>query len=78
MNQPTSATPLKLILPQGAERATAEIRQIFEGLRKHSGTLPESAAAVETWLLRRVKDEYAAEVPYARPRMRARRPKSDE
>jgi len=73
----TSPIPLKLILPQGAERATTEIRQIFEGLRKHSGALPASAAAVETWLLRRVKDEYASEVPYARPRLR-RRARSDE
>jgi hypothetical protein len=57
-----SATPLKLILPQGAERATAEIRQIFDGLRKHSAALPASAAAVETWL----------------PRLRVRRPRNDE
>ncbi|HKP76579.1 MAG TPA: hypothetical protein VJT67_13710, partial [Longimicrobiaceae bacterium] len=54
-----SPTPLKLLLPQGVERATAEIRQIFEGLKRHVDELPSSAAAVETWLLRRVKEEYA-------------------
>jgi len=68
-------TPLKLILPEGVESATAEIRATFEALRKHGGELPESAQALERWLLRRLKDEYAAEVPYARPRRRQRRAK---
>lgn len=72
-----SPTPLKLILPEGVERATAEIRQIFEGVRKHANELPASTAAVETWLLRRVKEEYATETPYARPRLRARRSRRD-
>ena len=75
--QGNSPIPLRLILPEGVERATTEIRQIFEGLRKHSGALPASTAAVETWLLRRVKEEYANEVPYARPRIR-RRARNDE
>lgn len=74
-----STTPLKLILPQGVERATTEIRAIFEALRRHAGDgLPASTAAVETWLLRRVKEEYSAEVPYARPRKRARTVKATE
>ena len=77
--QPTpSPTPLKLILPQGAERATTEIRTIFDGLRRHAADLPPSASAVETWLLRRVKEEYAAEVPYPRKRQRPPRKKSTE
>lgn len=72
--QPVSSpTPLKLILPQGVERATTEIRAVFEGLRRHADELPPSTAALERWLLRRVKEEYATEVPYARPRQR--RPK---
>lgn len=70
-----SATPLKLLLPQGAERATTEIRLIFEGLRRNAADLPATASAVETWLLRRVKEEYAAEVPYPRKRQRPPRPK---
>lgn len=70
-----SPTPLKLILPQGVERATTEIRAVFEGLRHHAGELPPSTAALERWLLRRVKEEYAAEVPYARPRQRRPRQK---
>ncbi len=77
--QPVSSpTPLKLILPQGVERATAEIRAVFEALRKPGGEQPASAAALEGWLLRRVKDEYAAEVPYARPRQRQRRAKQGD
>ncbi|HET7232697.1 MAG TPA: hypothetical protein VFJ16_21985 [Longimicrobium sp.] len=77
--QPASSpTPLKLILPQPMERATAEIRAMFEGLRRNGADLPPSTAAVERWLLRRVKDEYATEVPYARPRQRRARRKKGE
>ena len=65
-----SSMPLKLILPTGVERATAELRAIFEGLRRHAGEFPPSAIALERWLIRRVKDEYATEVPYPRPRKR--------
>jgi hypothetical protein len=68
-------TPLKLILPQGVERATAEIRAIFDAVRHASGDVPASAQALERWLIRRVKEEYAAEIPYARPRQRAPRKK---
>jgi len=70
-----SATPLKLILPQPRERATAEIRAIFDLVRLSGGEVPATAAALERWLLRRVKDEYAAEIPYARPRQRRQRRK---
>lgn len=69
-------TPLKLILPQGVERATAEIRAVFESLRRHSDDFPGSALALERWLIRRVKEEYAAEIPYARPRQRRPRRRS--
>lgn len=70
-----SGTPLKLILPQPRERATAEIRSIFDQLRRDGDELSETAQALERWLLRRIRDEYAAEVPYARPRQRAQRKK---
>lgn len=74
--QPTpTATPLKLILPRGVERASAEIRAVFDALRQSSAELPPATTALERWLLRRVKEEYAAEVPYARPRQRAPRKK---
>jgi len=73
-----SPTPLKLILPQGVERATAEIRSVFEALRRPGAEVPATAAALERWLLKRVKDEYAAEVPYARPRQRQRREKKGD
>lgn len=73
-----SPTPLKLILPQPVERATAEIRAIFEGLRRHATDLPPSTAALERWLLRQVKSEYATEVPYARPRQRRARKKKEQ
>ena len=70
-----TATPLKLILPQGVERATTEIRAIFEIVRHHDGEIPESSSALERWLLRKVREEYASEVPFARPRQRKRRKK---
>ncbi|HEU0052074.1 MAG TPA: hypothetical protein VFQ39_02810 [Longimicrobium sp.] len=67
-----SPAPLKLILPQGLERATAEIRAVFEPLRGNPDA-PAVTAALETWLVRRVREEYAAEVPY--PVLRQRRPR---
>ena len=73
-----SATPLRLILPRGVERASAELRAIFEALRTHSHTMPPSTAALERWLLRRVKEEYASEIPYPRPRKRQPRRKKKE
>ncbi len=60
-------TPLKLILPKGLERATAEIRTMFALIRKHPDA-PETATGVEQWLLRHVKHEYSTEQAYPRPR----------
>ena len=55
--------PLKLILPRPLEKATAEIRAIFALIRRHPDA-PETAAAVEQWLIRQVKREYGDENPY--------------
>jgi len=74
----SSSTPLKLILPPGAERATAEIRAMFEALRRESSELPPTTSAIETWLRRRVKEEYAAEQPYPRQRQRTPRPPRED
>jgi hypothetical protein len=71
-----SPTPLKLILPQGMERATAEIRALFDPLRGKPDA-PATAAAIESWLLRRVREEYAAETPYPLLRQRRARQKKD-
>jgi hypothetical protein len=72
-------TPLKLILPQGLEKATAALREVFGEVRRTgTGEVPALAGALESWLLRRVKEEYAAEVPYARPRQRRPRRKKGE
>lgn len=60
-------TPLKLILPKGLERATAEIRTMFAQIRKLPDA-PDSATGVEQWLLRHVKQEYSTEQAYPRPR----------
>ncbi len=65
-------TPLKVILPKGLERATAEIRAMFALIRRHPD-VPESAVGVEQWLLRHVKQEYSTEQTYPRPARR--RPK---
>ena len=69
-----SPTPLKLILPKGLERATAEIRTLFALIRKHPDA-PETAAGVEQWLLRHVKAEYSAEQAYPRPAGKRKPPK---
>jgi hypothetical protein len=75
--QTPSTTPLKLILPKGLERATAEIRALFALVRKQPDA-PESAAGVEQWLLRHVKSEYSAEQSYPKPRPASkRRPRSE-
>jgi hypothetical protein len=71
-----TSMPLKLILPTGVERATAELRAIFEALRRYGDEMPPSAVALERWLVRRIKDEYANESPYPRPRKR-RAPAAD-
>jgi hypothetical protein len=60
-------TPLKLILPKGLERATADIRAMFALIRKNPEA-PETATGVEQWLLRHVKHEYSTEQAYPRPR----------
>jgi hypothetical protein len=73
--QTPSATPLKMILPKGLERATAEIRSLFALIRKQPEA-PESATGVEQWLLRHVKSEYSSEQTYpkrAAPRKRSRK-----
>ena len=62
-----SPTPLKLILPKGLERATAEIRTLFALVRKQPDA-PESANGVEQWLLRHVKSEYSSEQSYPKPK----------
>ena len=74
--QTPSTTPLKLILPKGLERATAEIRTLFALIRKQTDA-PDSAAGVEQWLLRQVKEEYSAEQSYPKPRVLPRKPKSE-
>jgi hypothetical protein len=61
--------PLRLILPRPLERATGEIRALFALIREHPGA-PDTAQAVEQWLLRQVRREYAAESTYERGRRR--------
>ncbi|HEU4455893.1 MAG TPA: hypothetical protein VFR81_22700 [Longimicrobium sp.] len=63
-------TPLRLILPRPVEKATAEIRAVFDVIRRHADEAPETAAALEKWLLTHIKDEYAVEIPYPQPRKR--------
>jgi hypothetical protein len=65
-------TPLKLLFDPGLEKATSEIRAGFELFRRHPAEAPAWAGALERWLLTRLKDEYATEVPYPR----RRRPRS--
>jgi hypothetical protein len=58
-----SAGQLKLLLPRGLEKASAEISAVFEVFRGMSRP-PALAADLERWLLRRLQAEYAREVPY--------------
>lgn len=73
----TTRTPLRLVLPRPVEKATAEIRAVFDVLRRHPDEAPESYAAIEKWLLTHVKDEYAVEIPYPQPRKRKPRKSKD-
>ncbi|HYJ79240.1 MAG TPA: hypothetical protein VEW03_06550 [Longimicrobiaceae bacterium] len=63
-----SRTPLKLLFDPGLEKATSEVRAGFELFRRHAAEAPAWAGRLEKWLLTRLKDEYAAEVPYPRRR----------
>jgi hypothetical protein len=55
-----TAGQLKLVLPRGLEAADEAIREIFDALRetkRHTG----NAEALEQWLGRRLREEYAVE-----------------
>lgn len=55
-----TAGQLKLVLPRGYDAAADAIREVFDALRdakRHSGT----AEALEQWLGRRLREEYAVE-----------------
>lgn len=57
------AGQLKLLLPRGLPKASAEIRTVFDAIRGVARP-PALAADLERWLLRRLQEEYAREVPY--------------
>lgn len=64
------ATDLRAIF-EGAtlEEAKAEVRSIFAAARER-GTLPPSAAKLESWILRLLEAEYGDGLPYRKPRRR--------
>lgn len=64
-----TAGQLKLLLPRGLEHAEAEIRAVFQALEQ--GQKPPAATAeLERWLLRRLREEYAAEPRWGTRRRR--------
>jgi hypothetical protein len=67
-----TAGQLKLLLPRGEDEAAAEIRAVFDAIR---GTRKGSPLAddLEQWLIRRLREEYAAESSWAPPRKRSRK-----
>lgn len=67
-----TAGQLKLLLPRGEEEAAAEIRGVFDAIR---GTRKASQVAddLEQWLLRRLREEHAAESSWGPPRKRSRK-----
>ena len=66
-----TAGQLKLRLPRGLEHAEAEIRAIFQALRAGQRP-PATADAVEEWLQRRLREEYATEPRWGvRPRRKS-------
>lgn len=58
-----SAGYLKLLLPRGLEKATAEVHRLFEAFRA-GGRVPALAGDLENWLVRRLQEEYAREPAY--------------
>ena len=66
-----TAGHLKLVLPRGLDAAVAEVEALFEVLRA-AGNAPKTAEALEAWLLRKLREEYAAEPQWGRRRPRKR------
>ncbi|HEY0017156.1 MAG TPA: hypothetical protein VGC13_12590 [Longimicrobium sp.] len=67
-----TAGQLKLLLPRGLDEAGAEVRAVFDAIR---GTRKASPLAddLEQWLLRRLREEYAAEPQWGPARKRSRK-----
>lgn len=67
-----TAGQLKLLLPRGEEEAATAVRTVFDAIR---GTRKASQVAddLEQWVLRRLREEYAAESNWGPPRKRSRK-----
>jgi hypothetical protein len=67
-----TAGQLKLLLPRGLDEASAEVQAVFDSIR---GTRRASPLAddLEQWLLRRLREEYAAESSWGPARKRSRK-----
>ena len=67
-----TAGQLSLLLPRGLDEASAGIRALFDTIRG-SRRAPAIADDVESWLLRRLREEYAADSTWAPSRKRSRK-----
>ncbi|HEU0015339.1 MAG TPA: hypothetical protein VFQ45_16745 [Longimicrobium sp.] len=59
---PPTSGPLKTILPRGLDAATTEVKAVFEAIHG-GGRLVSTATALENWLIRRLREEYAKPDP---------------
>ena len=67
-----SAGHLKLLLPRGLEESMDAVRETFDAWR--DGRKPTALAdEIERWLMRRLREEYAAEPSWGPRRKRSRK-----
>jgi hypothetical protein len=63
-----TAGQLKLVLPRGEDAGSEAVREVFDALREAKRS-SATADALEQWLLRRLREEYAVEPNWgARPK----------
>jgi hypothetical protein len=61
---PGAIPPLKKVLPAGEERADTSIRELFRRAGEHPEGLPDGARALEPWLRKILRAQYAVERKY--------------
>ena len=63
-----TAGHLKLVFPRGLDPALAEVQALFDPLR--GGPRASTAAELEAWLVRKLREEYAAEPQWGKRKPR--------
>jgi hypothetical protein len=67
-----TAGQIKLLFARGLDAATAQARETFAALRE-GRTPPVSTEELEKWIVRRLREEYAAETSWTAPKRKRSR-----